>query len=356
MKLFNYKTLSIVPTLLYSSLALSQQSDADSTAQLIDRAERPLFTQGVQPVVSHSTPSIQPKTEHRVLPIWGDEARALGYTLPEPFGINVGYMNMRQNINVDSIGFSGLAVGSHAIPSDLFKIDVGKTREKSETETLRLDGWLFPFLNVYGVVGYTKGSSLSQVSVDADPSQYKGMTHILDRIIASAVHGMNQSGQLKDLDFQLDFKGTTYGAGFTLAGGYDNWFALVDTNYTRTSFDILDGQIAALTVSPRVGYRFQVPGITGRTNLNVWVGSMYQDVQQEFRGSLSDLRMPAALQPLIAIANQKGEGRFDVKQHLQSPWNVLLGTQYELTKNFNILTEFGFSERNSFFVSGEYRF
>ncbi|MBJ6070632.1 hypothetical protein JGM58_25575, partial [Salmonella enterica subsp. enterica serovar Typhimurium] len=47
---------------------------------------------------------------------------------------------------------------------------------------------------------------------------------------------------------------------------------------------------------------------------------------------------------------------FDVKQHLQSPWNMLLGAQYEITRHFNVTTEFGFAERNSFFVAGEYRF
>ena len=36
--------------------------------------------------------------------------------------------------------------------------------------------------------------------------------------------------------------------------------------------------------------------------------------------------------------------------------NVLVGAQYELTQNFNITTEFGFAERNSFFIAGEYRF
>lgn len=99
-----------------------------------------------------------------------------------------------------------------------------------------------------------------------------------------------------------------------------------------------------------------MPGISGPSHLNLWVGSMYQDVQQEFKGSLGDLSMPAALQPLIEIANQRGEGRFRVKQHLQSPWNVLVGAQYEITRNFNVMTEVGFSERNSAMVSAEYRF
>lgn len=355
MKPLYFKILNLIVVPFIPSLALAQQPDSAATEQLIDSADRPLFiTQHALPAAQHAdVPKAKPQPEHRLLPLWGDEARARGYDLPEPFGIGFNYMNMRQNIDVDSIQFSGLSLGKTPLPSNLFNIDVGKTREKSKTETMRLDTWVLPFLNVYGIIGHTKGSSLSQVSVDADPSQQKGF---LDKFIARTVHGMNKSGQLRDLDFKLDFKGTTYGAGFTLVGGYENWFTSVDTNYTRTNFDILDGQISALTVSPRVGYRFLVPGISGQSHLNLWVGTMYQDVQQRFKGSLSDLKMPAELQQMMQMANGKGEGRFDVKQHLQSPWNVLIGTQYEITKHFNLLTEFGFSERNSFMVSGEYRF
>ncbi|EAN4330390.1 porin family protein [Salmonella enterica subsp. enterica serovar Oslo] len=292
------------------------------------------------------------ESESRTFPIWGEEARARGYAIPLPFGVNISYMNMRQNIDVESIGFSGLTLGNHAIPTDMFNIDAGHTREQSKSENLRLDMWVFPFLNIYGLVGHTRGSSVSNVSVDADPSRYSGV----DRIIARSVHQLYQSGQLQDIDFTLDFKGTTWGTGITLAGGYENWFALVDTNYTRTDFDILDGKISALTISPRVGYRFKFQGPAGPSHLSVWLGSMYQDVQQEFRGSLADLHMPAELQPLINSVNQNNEGRFDVKQKLTSPWNMLLGTQFEMTPHFNVLTEFGFNERNSFFVAGEYRF
>ncbi|NLU17752.1 MAG: hypothetical protein GXW94_18655 [Serratia liquefaciens] len=356
MKPLYFKILNLLAIPFIPSLALAQQPDSAATEQLIDTADRPLFiTQHALPAAQHAdVPKAKPLPEHRLLPLWGDEARARGYDLPEPFGIGINYMNMRQNIDVDSINFTGLGWDTFALPANLFDIDVSKTREQSKTETMRLDTWVLPFLNVYGIVGHTKGSSLSKVSVDGHPSQYAEGS--MENLIAGMVHGMNQEGTLRDLDFKLDFKGTTYGAGFTLVGGYDNWFTSVDTNYTRTNFDILDGQISALTVSPRVGYRFLVPGISGQTHLNLWVGTMYQDVQQRFKGSLSDLQMPVELQNLMMIANQKGEGRFDVKQHLQSPWNVLIGTQYEITRHFNLLTEFGFSERNSFMVSGEYRF
>ncbi|WP_039057339.1 hypothetical protein [Enterobacter sp. Bisph1] len=286
----------------------------------------------------------QQPSSFSALPFYGDEARARGYDLPAPFGININYMNMRQNIAVDSIAFSGLALGS--IPLDnLFKINVGDTRESSETETLRLDAWIFPFMNVYGLVGHTEGHSVSDIGVGVKLGNL----------------GEIRPDNLQNLKFRLDFKGTTYGAGTTLAGGVGNWFALVDANYTQTRFDILDGSIDAFTFTPRLGYRFTTPGMDTlhlpAGKLNVWVGSMYQDVQQEFKGRLSDLSMPSTgLQEMVNMANSKGKGRFDVKQHLQSPWNMLIGAQYVITRDFNVTTEVGFATRNSFFVAGEYRF
>ena len=290
-----------------------------------------------------------PEESHSVLPFLGDEARKRGYELPLPFGLNINYMNIRQNIDVDSINFNGLSLKGHSL-DNAFKINVGNTRERSKTETVKLDAWLLPFMNVYGLVGYTDGHSVSQIGVD-----------VLGPHGHSIPLAPKYKNQLQNLAFQLDFKGTTYGIGTTLVGGVGNWFTAFDANYTQTRFDILDGSIDAFTISPRIGYRFNTPGNdtlhlpSGK--LNLWVGSMYQDVQQEFKGSLSDLTMPsAALQDMVNLANKDNKGRFDVKQHLSSPWNVLVGAQYELTRNFNVTTEIGFADRNSFFVAGEYRF
>lgn len=280
-----------------------------------------------------------PETEStEFLPIWGDEARAEGYELPEPFGIGVNYMNMRQNIIVDSIKLSGLSLGAGM--GDLGKvldIGVGHTRERSESEMAKLDVWILPFLNIYGIIGHTKGTSKTEIA----------SVSLMD--IPLPVE--------KGTSFNLSFKGTTYGAGTTLVGGYDNWFSALDINYTETQFDILDGNISAFTLTPRVGYRFTTPGVDtlhlAPGKLSIWVGSMYQDVQQEFKGSINDLKMPASMEGLSSLAK---DGRFDVKQHLQSPWNMLVGAQYEMTRNFNVITEIGFAERNSFYVSGEFRF
>lgn len=83
---------------------------------------------------------------------------------------------------------------------------------------------------------------------------------------------------------------------------------------------------------------------------------MYQNVLQTFSGKLSDLNIPASLGRLMTLANQNGDGRFEVKQHLHSPWNLLEGANYATTRNVNITTEVGFAKRNSVLVSTEYRF
>ncbi len=348
---------ALISPLTLASVPVSETA----TQELIERSAKPeLVNQDTQSDTQRKVISVKavPVQESTFLPFWGDEARARGYELPLPFGVSISHMNIRQNIDVDSINFDGLGWDSYQMPSSLFDIQVDKTRQKSKTDTLKLDLWLLPFMNIYGVVGQTKGSSLSKVSVNSDPSNYKFGS--VNWIIANVIKGMHDSGQLKDLDFKLDFKGTTLGAGTTFVGGYENWFATLDMNYTQTRFDILEGEIDAFTLSPRVGYSFTIPAIDmlnmSPSKLNVWVGSMYQNVQQEFKGSLSDLNMPPDLAGLVNIADPDGKGRFDVRQHLESPWNVLLGAQYEVTRNFNLITEFGFAERNSFFVSAEYRF
>lgn len=277
------------------------------------------------------------------LPFFGKQIRERGYDLPDPYGIGYNYMNMRQNIKVNSINFSGLSVFGQPIPSEAFNIGVGKTREKSKTNTARLDAWIFPFMNIYGIIGHTKGTSTSTVDV------------------TSTNKDTGETGTLfKDIDFILKFKGTTWGGGTTIAYGYHNWFGTLDFNYTQTNFDTLDGKTDAFTFTPRVGYRFTVPGFSRYSipvsHASIWIGTMYQDVTQDFHGQLSKLGIPGDLGEMVKFVNSDGNGQFRVKQHLKSPWNMLMGAQYELTRNFNLTAEVGFQKRNSLMLGGEFRF
>lgn len=92
------------------------------------------------------------------LPIWKEKAEALGYELPKPIGFSLSYMTMEQGINVDSIAIQGLG----NLPLSL-QAKPGK--QYTEVLTLRADVWVFPFLNLYGLVGKLDGYSTTDVNV-----------------------------------------------------------------------------------------------------------------------------------------------------------------------------------------------
>lgn len=266
--------------------------------------------------------------ESFTLPIWKDEAEARGYDLPEAFGLNISYMKQTQDISVDSVGFEGLKLGKFPLPESWVKVDAGAGEQMSEVLTLRGDVWLFPFLNLYAIVGQMKGYSETTISVDAP-------------LIS------------KDpMPFRLDLDGTLYGAGFVLAGGYKDIFTLVDASYSETELNVIDGTISSIVISPRIGYDFSRLGAP----LRLWVGAMYQDVEQSLSGQLSDLSLPSNLEGMLGLVNKNDEGRFNVEQHLVTPWNPLIGMQYKIHDRLYLLGEAGLGDRKSIFFTVDMRF
>ncbi|WP_434356010.1 TonB-dependent receptor [Parasalinivibrio latis] len=268
------------------------------------------------------------------LPIWKEEAEALGYVLPKPFGFNLSYMSLEQGIAVDSIGLSGLDYSKLGV-GNLLKIESIDMKAKpgkqtSDVLSLRGDVWLFPFLNVYALVGKMKGYSETSVDVSVKTKIF-GKEKIINHRIDS---------------FKLDLDGDLYGGGLVLAGGYGNWFGLVDASFTKTNLTIIDGSIDAIVVSPRFGYDFHSTGVP----LRLWAGAMYQDVEQSLSGKLSDLGLPKEIAGLVE------NGRFDVEQRLTTKWNPIVGMQYQVNPNFYLLGEAGLGDRKSIFLSIDMRY
>ncbi|EHU9470211.1 TPA: TonB-dependent receptor [Vibrio vulnificus] len=260
-----------------------------------------------------STPTV---ADSFSLPIWKEDAEALGYTLPKPIGFNLSYMTMEQGINVDSIDLQGL---------DFIQLNADPGKQYTEVLTLRADVWLFPFLNLYGLVGKLDGYSTTDVTLTAGFNPNRPIiTH-------------------KIQDFRLDLDGYTTGFGAVLVGGYENWFALVDASFTQSRLTVIDGTIDAIVISPRVGYDFNRHG----TPLRIWAGAMYQDVEQTLSGSVSDLSSSYRRLPNL---------KFEVQQHLQTPWNPIVGMQYQISESWYLLGEFGFGDRQSMFFSVDRRF
>ncbi|MCG9787517.1 TonB-dependent receptor [Vibrio mediterranei] len=265
------------------------------------------------------------------LPLFKKEAEERGYTLPEAVGLSLGYMNVSQGINVDSIALTGLP----SIIKDL-NINTQGGYQESEVLTLKADVWVLPFLNFYAIGGKLNGYSETTITS------------------ANGTIDLGFLGQhevsIDDINapFRLDLDGYMYGAGTVIAGGYESVFALVDASYTKTKLTVIDGEIDSIVVSPRIGYDF-----SRNTDFPVraWIGAQYQNIEQTLTGNVKDLPL-GGLGDLGFIQNAK----FTVNQSLANNWNTLLGAQYEFTPNWVLVTEMGLGQRKSFFVTLDARF
>ncbi|PMO58429.1 hypothetical protein BCT07_11860 [Vibrio breoganii] len=296
------------------------------------------------------------------LPIWKSEAEERGYVLPKAFGLSVGYMKVEQGINVTSIDLNGIkdSLGNEGtpgfpgfpeiciptvgcspeipaipgIPADIpiNSIDVETIGgyQESEVWTVRADMWLFPFLNFYAIAGKISGYSETDIIVNVN-------------------YGNDRNLTLPQLPFKLDLDGNMYGGGFVVAGGYEEWFTIIDASYTKTNLTVIDGGIDSIVVTPRVGYDFTNQGHP----IRVWVGGQYQNIQQTLKGDLRDI-FPAEFVNLVEADGETAG--FVVQQELESEWNTVVGFNYVINPTFNIIGEFGFGDRQSAFISLDTRF
>jgi len=247
------------------------------------------------------------------LPLWGDEARERGHDLPLPFGLGANFMNIWQDYDIKSIQLTPLV----PVPFPTDGVEVSTAEGKGYSLDGRLDVWLLPFLNLYGVAGYTKGESEATATIPG-------------------------LGNLQ-FPFVLNYEGFTYGGGVTLAYGYKQLFVSLDYNYTETQLDIADSRITAHVFTPRLGWHGQLGKLKGAA----WLGTMYQGIDQEFRGTL-DVSLPGAPGPIPV--------NYQVDQKPTHPWNLIMGLEWQISRHLHLVVEGGVVGREQILSSLTFRF
>jgi len=267
-----------------------------------------------------------PETHWSGLPIWGAEAAARGYQVPLPFGIGATAYSARQPVNIKDLQ---LARNGNAPVSVTNFLQIDQVDTSQQNVSVKFDALIFPFLDIYGIVGHTQGTTKGLIQVPADP-----------------ILGIIEPRQL-----QLDaaFSGPTYGAGVTLQGGtkVSDWrdltaIVVADWNRTKTnlSFEneslIAETKPVATVFSARLGLHGTIGTSTGAA---IWTGAMHQSIQQTVAGSVANTDL-----------------QFIVMQSPTKPWNTLLGGLVEFGKKGYFLIEGGFGDRTSVLAAAVYRF
>jgi hypothetical protein len=253
------------------------------------------------------------------LPIFGKAARQQGYVLPRPFGLSLGYLGQKQPFSVGAIVVEGVDVKTSGLAV------VNEVDNQEDTITLRFDAWLFPFLNVYGILGKTDGQAEGPLQLD--PSVILGNACLLPGVDCSPIN----------TSFDINYEGDVGGGGMTIAGGYKDFFGMVDSNYTVADLDISSTDAKAWVTSTRFGWNGRLGFFTGA----LWVGAMYQDIDQTL-----DLLIPAGTRQL----------EVSIEQGTRAPWNTVLGGRWEFAWGLELLAEFGFGQRRSNMLNLTWRF
>lgn len=252
------------------------------------------------------------------LPILGKAACELGYVLPRPFGISVGYMHQDQPFDVGGIFVNGIDVKTPNIAV------VDEVQNEETTYTLRADVWILPFWNVYGILAKTSGQAIGPLMIDLEP------------VFPTLCRFPGNNCQV-DTHFKLDYKANVRGYGTTVAGGYKDFFGMIDFNWTTADLDISLTDAKAKVISSRIGWNGKIGKFTGV----LWVGVMYQDISQTL-----DLPLDIGENTLLVT----------IDQSTQEAYNYVIGGQWDISRSFSILAEIGMGKRTSQMLNFTYRF
>ncbi len=237
--------------------------------------------------------------------IWANTATAVSLKdikIPNKLGLGLSVYNQNQPYRIDTLqlGVPGLD------PSLIEGLDV---RNDTTSTHLRIDYWILPFLNVFGLIGNIEG----QTEVDLQGMDI-GLPIQLDKLVVPT-------------------DGTVYGVGFVLAVGGEKWFGAVAYDYNETDLDVAESSVSAQVITPKLGLHFERGA--------VWVGAMYQDIEEKHVGVFD---LPFA-----------GQIPFDVTLTGSEPWNYVIGGTAGLSKHFVLILQGGFGTRKSALVTLEYR-
>jgi len=271
-----------------------------------------------------------PRTWDHKLPFFAQRVIDKGYDLPLPYGIGVTYAHVDQEQALDN-----LLVGINGADKEAFPfVTFDNASSVSDSLSIKADAWLFPFLNVFGMLGKVDGEAPLDVLIDGN-----GMLDQLE-IDCSGPFPNPLCVILEDQNFLLpinaEFRGTTYGIGMTLAGGWNGWFVTLPMNVTYADMDGTDTDGIVTTVTPRFGKVFNL-GRKG--NLALFVGGNYLDSDLTVSGTVT------TPDGLLVID-------YTIDQSNKDNWNALLGFNWDINKRLSWSAEYdGFVGSRDAFIS-----
>ncbi|OEF30004.1 hypothetical protein [Vibrio rumoiensis] len=287
-----------------------------------------------------------------VLPFGAQVAIYNGYDLPLPFGVSLIYSKTKQNQLI-----SNLNVGHNGNAN--VNVDSIASFDRFETDTIapqiKIDAWILPFLNVFGVVGHSSGTADLNVDISGD-GLLNGLSDsgLGPKLIGTAndyckslppakratCYGAVQGGKAivknklagtsYDLGVTADVGGYNYTIGTMLAGGVHNWFYVMPMSYTKNEMASTNVGGGVVNIQPRMGYNFH---FSNGNNLALYTGASYMDINQTISGGYTPGEGAGKDEAGPKTLN------FSVDQENEDKWAGIMGVNLSLNKSLSLAME-----------------
>lgn len=258
------------------------------------------------------------KEKSRTLPFaktWFEEQ---GISLPLPFGVAAFSTYMARGVDITNVEVAFLDQPKQSV-NDFASFDLNN---KNIVNAVKLDAWLLPFVNVYGLAGYVSTNASMEATITIDSSILPGPPIIIP------------------VNNQSKMDGSYFGLGTTVVAGHGAWFVLGDVNYAYSKLDEFDSEIDFWMFSGRSGFQASF----GKNTMRTWGGCMYLSSHRTLHLKVQDETL--------------GEVEVDVYQQTHNPWTLQLGASIGIGKHFEIMSELGanFDDASMIVLTGTYRF
>ncbi len=329
----------------------SAESDNSKLAGDVDEGEDGAKTKTQYPLLksgSLDTLTDEQKSNNRVwphkLPFLAQMVIDKGFDLPNPYGVAGIYAYVKQDVDLSDLRIGlNTSGGDTQVPFVTFQ-NVDTTNQSVQ---VKLDAWLFPFLNVFAMVGKIDGSTTVPINI---PGQ-ETLDALLPTLGALCSRPADFPGRpaLCDKDIVIldktEYSGNSYRAGFILPIGWGNYFIAIPISYVYSDLSNADSSIKVFQASLRGGYHWAP---SKGQMFTVYGGATYLDSEQDVSGSVraTDPDLPGGG---IDIG-------YTIHQTPADKVNYLVGFNWTITRRWWLQAEVGFGgQREDLISSINYR-
>lgn len=271
----------------------------------------------------------------QIPPICGKKRRKQGYDLSLPIGTGANFFYFNQYYTADD-----LKLVSDSVP-EIYATGVASVQNSTSGEirvTFRPDVWILPFLNVYGMVGYSQSTTRPNFEVPTVTIVFPEPIGELEIDTADVI-----------IDDELIYYGPTYGGGVTVSSGYGSFFFVFDYHYMFTKPKDLTDKVESHSFSGKAGV------LLGKNRDNVkgsfWLGAMFVNDNHRFSGQVD---VKDILPGFEVIVGHKAT--YSGTVHAKQPWNFIAGGSVIINKHHILALEAGYFKREQLSVTYGFRF